>query len=368
MKKKYWLTMLLLAVFLMPFSAVTSHPGRTDANGGHWDRSNGTYHFHSGESAGKSSSDSSAQSEYTPFTPPYDPPTDNPYKNDKNVKAVSNTDSGIKEVLENILTVGICIWCIVMLVFLDFEKSDGCLTFGISTILIVCLIGHMVEERTELFFGLILIAAIFIPVVLKLKKKYTVTIANIDLYINSFHQLSKYSKNLSQIETQIEKCENVYIPDLYEIGKDNLPRDKNSVSYWGKSFTLYKTDKGTKLHTKYNCCFATKPLHIYHCRNYRDFSKLLCKKCADDYVMPDISWYENSLKYEQAVSMRQSIENSCDKLQKEIKDLHKKCNSLKTKILIIFSEKNKKALQEANNKYQETQTVRRGNPGEQETV
>lgn len=61
---------------------VHSHSGRTDANGGHWDRSTGTYHFHSGEYAGRgSSSSSSKEYEYEPFTPPYDPPKENTYRN-----------------------------------------------------------------------------------------------------------------------------------------------------------------------------------------------------------------------------------------------------------------------------------------------
>jgi len=32
--------------------SLRAHSGRTDSNGGHWDRSNGTYHYHSGGSSG----------------------------------------------------------------------------------------------------------------------------------------------------------------------------------------------------------------------------------------------------------------------------------------------------------------------------
>ena len=35
---------------------VYAHSGRTDVNGGHWDRSTGTYHYHTGEYAGRSHS------------------------------------------------------------------------------------------------------------------------------------------------------------------------------------------------------------------------------------------------------------------------------------------------------------------------
>lgn len=38
---------------------VTAHPGRTDSNGGHYNRATGEYHYHDGSSAGKSSGGSS---------------------------------------------------------------------------------------------------------------------------------------------------------------------------------------------------------------------------------------------------------------------------------------------------------------------
>ena len=45
MKKKIFT--LFTLVSLLAFA----HPGRTDANGGHYDRKNGTYHYHHGYSA-----------------------------------------------------------------------------------------------------------------------------------------------------------------------------------------------------------------------------------------------------------------------------------------------------------------------------
>lgn len=70
----------LASLFILS-SAVSAHPGRTDANGGHWDRSAGEYHFHTGEYAGRNSSGSSSSSSSSNyFVPPYDPPTENPYR------------------------------------------------------------------------------------------------------------------------------------------------------------------------------------------------------------------------------------------------------------------------------------------------
>lgn len=44
---------LLLLIVSLSLSAV-AHPGRTDANGGHWNRATGEYHYHNGSGAGKS--------------------------------------------------------------------------------------------------------------------------------------------------------------------------------------------------------------------------------------------------------------------------------------------------------------------------
>lgn len=42
------LVLLLLILFVVP---VIAHPGRTDSNGGHYNRSTGEYHYHHGYSA-----------------------------------------------------------------------------------------------------------------------------------------------------------------------------------------------------------------------------------------------------------------------------------------------------------------------------
>lgn len=55
MKKRLKLSLLLsVYIFIISGIAVYAHSGRTDSNGGHWDRSTGTYHYHTGEYAGRS--------------------------------------------------------------------------------------------------------------------------------------------------------------------------------------------------------------------------------------------------------------------------------------------------------------------------
>lgn len=304
--KKYLLLIcILLVLFLASVVSVFAHPGRTDSNGGHWNRSTGTYHYHTGEYAGRNSSSSSTNSTQEPFEPPYEPPT-----NENQHEKEDSTEKNKVPVVSFIFS----------MIFLIIP-------LGATLISIISSIVMLIYEK-------------FIETKLPQYK--------ISKFNQAIDELYTYRKELEEL-----KNFNFQIPTCYEIGADNLPKDKNSVLGWGKSFTLYKTYKGTKLHTKYNCCSLTEPLHIYNCRNYHNFHELLCKKCAYGYVIPDMTWYEDYSKYKQIASNQQDIEISCDKLQKEINVLHKKCNSTKTKIFIIFSKKNKRALQTANNKYKE---------------
>lgn len=57
------LCLILLLILVFPCSA---HPGRTDANGGHWNHSTGEYHYHSGTGTSGSSSNNNRPSSSTP--------------------------------------------------------------------------------------------------------------------------------------------------------------------------------------------------------------------------------------------------------------------------------------------------------------
>lgn len=336
-----------MTLCLISVISVFAHPGRTDQNGGHWDRENGTYHFHTGEYAGRGGGGSS-DSEYIPFVPPYDPPTENPYRNSS---ANLDADFGVIDILGMIISAMVCIWVIFLFVEFDFEQNNGCFTIAIVAILLIYAIGYLIEKQTIWFFCLVLVVVTVIFLVFKSKKTYMNAITDINNYNNLLYRLKHCLEELIQINNQIERYKIIHIPNMYKIGSDNLPKEKNSVSNWGKTFTLYKTKSGKKLHAKYNCCSATEPLHIYCCRNYRNFSELFCKKCTDNYVIPDLSWYDDYLKHEKAKKQQKNIEKNCDKMWEEIRNLYKKCNSIKTKIFIMFSKRDKQALQKANEKY-----------------
>lgn len=301
--KKLRKTLPLIGIILILFSSVCfSHPGRTDENGGHWDRKEGTYHFHTGEYKGRSLSGGSSKSEYIPFTPPYDPPTENPYRNNYEEDADENSDE---------------------------DNTKATFPFIIFIFPAIGLIYFLIELFCSCF-----------------NKPKT----DIEKFSNLFCKLDNYTEELLQKEKQREACYAIFIPFLYEIGKDNLPREKECTSHWGKTFTLYKAYNGIKLHAKFNCCNANMPVHIYY---YKKYYKALnmCRKCAKKYVVPDMSWYDDCLEYEKLKAECQRIKNNCKDMYKEINALYKKCNSRKTRFLIMFSKKNKELLTEANKKY-----------------
>lgn len=310
-KKGPLLAGFLIVLCILSSISVFAHPGRTDQNGGHWDRKNGTYHFHSGEHAGKSSGGGSSSSEYVPFTPPYDPPTNNPYRQDDTKDDTPKKPWGFWDVV-------IAVPC-----------SIFALACAVSFVRTVCefVYGTFLEEHLPRYK------------VRTLREK--------------IKSLRDCRSEIAETDAKIAKLNKTAFTMniFYDIESDGLPCDTVRNSHWGDSFTLYRTDRGEKLHRKYNCCSATNPVHAYWYRDKPEFKYLLCKKCALGYVVPDVPGYEDYLMRERAKVLRQTLGQKCAQLQIEIDNLHKKCNSRNTKLFIVFSKNNKKSLQEANREY-----------------
>ena len=98
--------------------------------------------------------------------------------------------------------------------------------------------------------------------------------------INTFsikiNELQRLQIEIPETNRQISNIESkLHIPSAYEIGEDNLPRDKHYISDWGPTFTLYKTVNGTKLHSKCGCCSAFFPEHIYRYKDQYNLSSYL---------------------------------------------------------------------------------------------
>jgi hypothetical protein len=284
--------------------SVFAHPGRTDKNGGHWDRKAGTYHFHTGEYAGKNSGGSSSKPTPSPFETPYEPPTENPYQ------TAQPKSNNITTVLSSIVTP---VFALMMVYFIPLAISAVIATVR-SFSAVSLLPGRKIKSLND----------------------------KLDNFFLNREQIAILNTKIADLN---KRCT---IPDAYEIGKDNLPKEKKRISGWGKSLTLYRTVHGTKLHAKYKCCSATKPVNICWYKDVPNLSAYLCKMCAMNYKIPDLSWYDYCLELEQAQKRKQNLEASCKQLKQDIEVLHKQCNSTKTKILIVFSKRNKQLLTELN--------------------
>lgn len=113
MKKIITVGVLTIIFFSLLASCVFAHSGRTDSNGGHWDHSNGTYHWHHGYSAHQHEDrDMDGYKEWCPYRDS---------KNDNNFEEASSFDISWKTILgwvfglvlvsPIILAIVIPIWC-----------------------------------------------------------------------------------------------------------------------------------------------------------------------------------------------------------------------------------------------------------------
>ena len=84
MKKKAVFLFILIILLLIPVLSF-AHPGRLDSNGGHYDRSTGTYHYHDGLHSSDSGSSEVVRNDL--------PPVNNVISNSTNKKSQTNSIS-----------------------------------------------------------------------------------------------------------------------------------------------------------------------------------------------------------------------------------------------------------------------------------
>ena len=343
---------LIIACILLNIVYVQAHPGRTDSNGGHWNRETGEYHFHTGEYKGKNTFNGLSQYEhkYKSFTPPYQPPTDNPYKKQENtVTAIVEQNS--KDIVMAVVMFLVFCWlgatslydtltshnkntaiCIIsgffsvasLIYLLNEDLQTGFIVLGI-----LCTIVILVSVPHILFRTIINYAE-------TLDKKIT-------QYLFNQEEFAKMRMKLLELQ--------VPLPNGFEIGDDDLPRDVNRDDKWGKTFTVYRTKNGTKLHARYNCCAATNANHIYWYRRCEDLLALMCKKCSNNYKIPDMKWYEIYIARKRMELKCNDTVNRMEQLRLEIVNIHKKVNSCISKIIMLFSTKCRNKIIKVNDRY-----------------
>lgn len=279
----------LLLIISLVFSVSSyAHPGRTDAYGGHWDRRNGTYHFHTGEYAGRTQSDTSKNH----FTP-------------------------TRKLPESYDTYDLTDWLIAVIIF----------AVSIFIILKVFVYGFFLKK--------------YLP-------KYS-----LDMFSEKISTYLQYRKEYSELTIKANELrKKIQIPAEYEIGKDNLPKEKGTDG-WGKTFTVYTSYSGNKIHTSCGCYNAYKAKHICSFYPYHGFSARLCSKCSSYYRMPNLSWYGMCLKYQKYIKELKQIREEVPLLRLDLEKFRKRCNSNFFKFLFCFSPNNKKVLSGLNVRYEE---------------
>ena len=279
--------LLLCIIILSICISVFAHPGRTDANGGHYNRKTGEYHYHTGEYAGRDSSSS---------IPWY-------------------------------------IW------------------HGILIVLVLLISG---------------IYAAWIRISESLPN---VIISNLDHalfnYKNAYNHSIFCDKELSKIK------EKAIIPDGYEIGKDGLPKEINTTNIkdediitfaltnritninnisWGESLTVYTVLDGWKLHLNRECCDSSfayrKNIYSFYNKRYS-----LCKKCAENYQVPNMEWYIEYLKLSPQIKRSENAKKEYSNALNRLNSCYSDCNSKSVKFFLFFSPSKKKKVNELKNEY-----------------
>ncbi len=263
MKKIFCIIFNLVLNIFASYSIADAHSGGTDASGGHWNRSTGTYHYHHGYSAHQH------------------PNGECPYENS---------------------------WLLYLLLCL--------ISFAVY---ILWFLWGIISES--------------------LPKN---VIFDLEINIHNYKNAKNHIKACNNVLKEI--IEKATIPDGYEIGKDGLPKEIESIE-WGDSITVYTVLDGWKLHLNRDCCdpYFSYKRNVYSFRNKR-YS--ICKKCAENYQMPDTDWYIEYLKIASQEKKCALAKKEEEKALKLLKASYQKCNTKTSKFFMLFSPSKKKQLNE----------------------
>lgn len=247
-RRAIWVLVLaLVAALIMPASA---HPGRTDSNGGHWNRSTGEYHYHhgypehqhyngecpydfddktgqnSGSSSGGGGGGSYVKPKPTPTPTPKPTPTPTPEPSDSPI--------------------------------LVFVRGLGFVILGL--------------------FALSFLASI---------------IGAVLSFIESTKEKEKAQKAWNEERERLIKEYGqrdpkiiAGVPPDIEFDEKGLPFKKGE-DFWGEEFTVYVSPTGKSFHLKRGCSGAKDALHIFYLGGRRP-----CYKCARDYLRKEYPWYD----------------------------------------------------------------------------
>jgi len=333
----------VLICLVIGSSITFAHGGRTDSKGGHWNRSEGTYHYHHGypEHDHPNGVCPYKQDEATPtpkvmliVTPRVTPKptikrtprptqattkafisktTPTPYNKEytRSYESVTiNGETRIVKVEENqetkpeeevgsvwpvIIIAGIILFVFYFVITSKHEKREIEMESRYKDLQI-----KESQERQE------------IAELNKTVKSYKSRLAESDRRQAQFRRIIQANRYITNREKLIEtikskSLEEMFIPLGFEVGDDGLPREKGSHSNWG-CFTFYTSQNMKKYHHDV-LCHGTIPINAAQIT--RDMEP--CKRCNPK--LPDLHWY---LDYKDAKSVEQSMLLSIEEIDPEV--------------------------------------------------
>lgn len=280
MKKHRQFTILLVCVIVsvMLMSTALAHSGRTDSNGGHYNRSTGAYHYHHGYPAHQHPGG------ICPYS--YDDQTSG--RSDGSGDTLSSSlsaDDYQKKYLEEKQNASDNYTLYQnSLKELDKAKSDArkLKWFMICIVFFSILYYFMSRSKyTKLKVELAKTED-------NLKKASVVAALKHDL--NGAVDQDKLQSEYDRLRKELfDKYANkspesfVDMPADTEIGKDGLPRQKGATVNWGPKYTVFKAPSGKRYH-RASCGRGTQPIHVYFVRGLT-----ACGICNPH--IPDLAWY-----------------------------------------------------------------------------
>lgn len=338
----------LASVLLCTIITVTAHSGRTDANGGHWNRKTGEYHYHSGENSQKSTSRSYNSDKDEDKSDGYLTFAERLEKSNERKQAVeekfnrehpeyqqnSNSNSTSSSSSLPSLELDKSVYEPFTYVTEPPEPLDKQNTKNDD-----------VDDDTPLWLKIVAIIILTSPIwmrivgeILELCDEHSPK-NNLKKYNSA---LCEFSNTLDELDTLKSKKSILIklstIPSGTIIGIDGLPKQEGGV-LWGKMYTVYKSKKGSKIHSVSGCCNAYYRKHVYDYKNVLKDRKCLCRLCCADYKIPDFAWYENRLKLN---SLQNEISEKQYKLSEQYsKVLECKSNCERPIVKSMISKSNK---------------------------
>ena len=335
-----------LLLFSLIIISVYAHSGRTDANGGHWNHKTGEYHYHSGGYDQSSKPDSYAYNENDDENDGYMTFAERLAKSTERKKSVEekfnrehpeyqqNSNSTSSSSSLPSLELGESVYNSFTYVTEPHEPLDKQNAKNDD-------VNDDVPLWLEIFGILILTSPVWLNILGKILqlcdeyspknnlKKYNSALCEFSTALDDLDTLK--SKRASQIKLST-------IPIGTVIGLDGLPKQDGSI-FWGKMYTVYKSKKGSKIHSVKGCCSAYYKKHIYDYKNVLIDRKCLCKLCCSDYEIPDLTWYENRLKLN---SLQNEISEKQHKLSQQYSKVAKYKNDCERPIVKFMISKSKK--------------------------